>query len=109
MKSKYRKIQQIQAFLMDQPNDPFLHYALAKEYEKLNLFEEASQKFSELVTQFPNYIGTYYHYGRLLSIQKNHQEALNILEKGIVIAESLGDLHSLAELKNLLVNLELDT
>ena len=108
MKSKYHKIQQLQSFLTDQPEDPFLHFALAKEYEKLDLGEKAMQKYLELVHKFPAYVGTYYHFAQLLMNKKDNFEANRIIQKGIEIAQNQSDLHSLAELKNLAANLDLD-
>ncbi len=94
------RIDQLNSFLKDTPNDPFLHYALAQEYYKLNLKEDALLKYSELVENFPQYVGTYYHLGKLHIELKNRELAMEIFERGIKIAQNLKDQHSLAELQS---------
>ena len=94
------RIDQIQEFLKETPNDPFLHYALAQEYYKLNLKTDALNKYTELIEKFPNYVGTYYHLGKLQIELKNKEQAMSIFEKGMEIAKEMKDQHSLAELQS---------
>ena len=94
------RIEQLNAFLKDSPNDPFLHYALAQEYYKLELKTEALNKYNELIEKFPNYVGTYYHLGKLQIELKNKEQAMAVFEKGMEIAKELKDQHSLAELQS---------
>ena len=90
------RIDQIKAFLTDTPNDPFLHYAMAQELYKMDLKHDALAKYLELIEKFPNYVGTYYHLGKLQIELKDKQSALGTFELGISIAQSLKDQHSLA-------------
>lgn len=60
------RLQQILDFLKESPQDPFLHYALTMEYVKLEQEEEALHGFEKLISDFPDYIGTYYHFGKFL-------------------------------------------
>ncbi len=94
------RIDQLNDFLKDTPNDPFLHYALAQEYYKLNLKDDALSKYTELTEKFPKYVGTYYHFGKLHLELKNKDQAMVIFEQGIEIAKELKDQHSLAELQS---------
>lgn len=94
------KIDQLIEFLKDTPNDPFLHYAIAQEYNKLGKKQLALEKYQDLVSRFPNYVGTYYHLGKLQIELGFKQEAMTTFETGIKIAQELKEQHSLAELQS---------
>jgi tetratricopeptide (TPR) repeat protein len=94
------RIDQLIEFLKDTPNDPFLHYAIAQEYNKLGNKQFALEKYQDLVSRFPNYVGTYYHLGKIQIELGFKQEAMTIFETGIKIAQELKEQHSLAELQS---------
>ena len=94
------RIDQLIEFLKDTPNDPFLHYAIAQEYNKLEKKQLALEKYQDLVSRFPNYVGTYYHLGKLQIELGFKQEAMTTFETGIKIAQELKEQHSLAELQS---------
>ena len=94
------RIDQLIEFLKDTPNDPFLHYAIAQEYNKLGKKLLALEKYQDLVSRFPNYVGTYYHLGKLQIELGFKQEAMTTFETGIKIAQELKEQHSLAELQS---------
>ena len=94
------RIDQLIEFLKDTPNDPFLHYAIAQEYNKLGKKLLALEKYQDLVSRFPNYVGTYYHLGKIQIELGFKQEAMTTFETGIKIAQELKEQHSLAELQS---------
>ena len=94
------RIDQLIEFLKDTPNDPFLHYAIAQEYNKSGKKQLALEKYQDLVSRFPNYVGTYYHLGKLQIELGFKQEAMTTFETGIKIAQELKEQHSLAELQS---------
>ena len=94
------RIEQLQEFLKDTPNDPFLHYAIAQEFNKQGNKQQALEKYLELVANFPNYVGTYYHLGKTQIELGQKSEAMNTFETGIKIAQEIKDQHSLAELQS---------
>ncbi len=102
------RLQQLKGLLEDSPNDPFLLYAIAKEYEGLGSVEEALRQYKALTDLHPDYVGTYYHYAKLLEKQEETEEALSIYEKGMFVARKIGDTHALGELSNAKMNLELE-
>lgn len=103
-----QRLQQLQSLLENSPNDPFLWYALAKEYEKLERTEEALAQYQALTEQHPEYVGTYYHYAKLLEEEEQFATALAIYRAGMAVARQQGDLHALGELSNAKTNLELE-
>lgn len=102
------RLEQLQNLLESSPNDSFLLYAIAKEYEGLERVTEALQKYQELTELHPDYVGTYYHYAKLLEKEEETDKALSIYEKGMLIARKIGDQHALGELSNAKMNLELE-
>ncbi|MCC7222240.1 MAG: tetratricopeptide repeat protein [Chitinophagales bacterium] len=93
------RLAQLQAFLQETPDDPFLHYAIALEYLKLSDYDQALLIFEQLTKSNPTYVGTYYHLGKLYEQLQLPNDALNIYQKGIDIAQQLSDRHSLQELR----------
>lgn len=97
------KITDLEALLEERPDDPFIIYALAREYEKLPAGSlQALLTYEHLVTQHPDYVATYYHYAKLLYIGGNRNEAIRLVNLGIAAGLKAGDLHAVSELKGLL-------
>lgn len=93
------RLQQLIEFLKDSPGDPFLSYALATEYLKLGRTEEALRHYEALVHDHPDYVGTYYHLGKLYEALDRHADAVATYEKGMQAARDKRDMHALAELQ----------
>lgn len=90
--------------LQDQnPNDPFIIYALAREYEQNMATMQALLLYEHLVTDHPAYVATYYHYAKLLFTLGNKNEALKLLEKGIEQGTLAKDMHAVSEMKGMLM------
>ena len=88
------------------PNDPFLDYAMALEYVKLDDVEKAASLFSMLYQDYPDYLPFYYHYGALLMNTNRGEQSEEVLQKGVLLAKSQNDMRTLAELEGLLVIIE---
>ena len=84
------------------PTDPFNHYLLAIEYQKEGSIKESFDLFEEIVTQFPDYVATYYTYANALLASDEEDKAEKIIRKGIEEAEKKGAAKALKELKQLL-------
>lgn len=92
------RLERLIEFLQTEPNDPFLKYALATEYLKINNHELALKFYEDLVQNHEDYVGTYYHLGKLYEMLQRQQDALNAYEKGIAVAKKIKDQHALNEL-----------
>ncbi len=92
------RLEQLKLFLKDTPNDPFLHYAMALEYLKLGEDQQALSIFTQLIETSPNYVGTYYHRGKLQEKLKMFDDALMTYKVGMETARKLQDNHSYSEL-----------
>ncbi|MGB0839129.1 MAG: hypothetical protein ACPGXL_03255 [Chitinophagales bacterium] len=93
------RLTQLEAFLKESPKDPFLKYAIALEYLKQNKEDKTLTIFIALTKEHPNYVGTYYHLGKLQEKLGEEETALQTYQKGMVIAEKMNDGHSHGELK----------
>lgn len=102
------RMDRIKQMLEESPNDSFLHFALAKEYEKIDDFENAIVEYEFILKEEPEYVGLYYHLAAAATeIEKEEDYIKAIYEKGINIAQEQNDQHSLAELRNAFTNWEL--
>ncbi len=99
------RLTQIQTFLKDSPQDPFLHFALAKEYEKSGDTEKALTQYLYLTEKHENYVGTYYHLGKLYEVKQDFPTAFNTYKKGMEIAKAQGEQHAFNELAGAKLNL----
>jgi tetratricopeptide (TPR) repeat protein len=93
------RIEKLSKFLSESPNDPFLHHALALEYIKEGLDEQATHHFYKNINDSPQYVATYYHLGKLLERAGTTAEAIDVYERGMLQARSAGDMHSYNELQ----------
>jgi tetratricopeptide (TPR) repeat protein len=100
------KITLLTQYLQETPDDPFLHFALAKEYENLDQIDLAIEKYQYLMRVHENYVGTYYHAGKIFEKKSDWSEAMSCYEKGISVAQKTGDRHSAAELNEAKEQLE---
>ncbi len=92
------RLEQLQNFLSTQPDDAFLLFAIAKEYEGAGNFEAALTHYTRLRETTPQYVGLYYHLGKLLEKLEHPADALEIYKTGMTIAKAERDNHSYSEL-----------
>lgn len=93
------RLEKLLEFLKNEPNDEFLQYALATEYLRLNETDKALQYYENLVTNHPDYVGTYYHLGKLYEALNRKPDAISAYEKGMEVAKSKRDNHAFSELQ----------
>lgn len=94
------RIARLKEFLKDSPDDSFLNHALALEYIKMEDDGAAKQVFEQNLLQHPDYVATYYHFGKLLERLNDTKRALEIYERGMVVAKAANDMHSYSELQS---------
>ena len=94
--------------LADQPNDPFLHYALALEYISMGDEGKAAAIFEDLIHKHPDYHATYYHYAKQFERLNNEEKAIEFYEKGIELTKRLNERHAYNELRSALDELLYD-
>ena len=93
------RLQKLLEFIESEPNDPFLKYALATEYIRLNEAETALSYYEDLVRNHRDYVGTYYHLGRLYEALNRKDEAIKTYQTGMEVARAVRDNHAYSELQ----------
>jgi len=93
------RIERIIEFLNQQPKDNFLRHALALEYIKIGEEQKAQDLFIDLLTESPDYIGSYYHLAKCLERMHNKESAILWYEKGMAAAKEAKDNHAYSELQ----------
>ncbi|HTK21466.1 MAG TPA: tetratricopeptide repeat protein [Mucilaginibacter sp.] len=93
------RLEKLLEFLKNEPNDEFLQYALATEYLRLNDTEKALEYYENLVKNHPDYVGTYYHLGKLYEALNRKDDAISTYEKGMETAKRKRDNHAFSELQ----------
>ena len=92
------RIEKLKEYLAASPDDSFLQHALALEYIKEGRDVEAKELFENILHRDENYIGSYYHLGKLLEKMNQPDLAIQWYEKGVNKARSLGEKHAYNEL-----------
>ena len=96
------RLEQILQFLKEDPADTFMHFALAKEYEKSKLLQEADETYIKLLALDDEYTGAYYHRGKLLEMMNLDDQAASLYQQGIAVAQKKNETKDLAELREAL-------
>jgi Tfp pilus assembly protein PilF len=92
------RIEQLEEFLRESPQDPFLHYALTMEFLKADDTARARAGFENMLTNFPDYVGSYYHFGKFLEKLGESAKAEEVYKKGILVATKMRNNHAKGEL-----------
>ncbi len=93
------RIDKLNEFLKVTPKDNFLRHALALEYIKIGEDLKARVLFEEILSDSPDYVGTYYHLAKLLEKLEHTDVAIQWYEKGMVAAKQAKDNHAYNELQ----------
>jgi tetratricopeptide (TPR) repeat protein len=91
--------------LESSPNDSFILFAIAKEYEGMEDYRTAMQYYTQLRSMHPNYVGTYYHLGKLYEKVNDPDSAMETYTTGMAIAKKENDHHAASELGGARMNL----
>lgn len=102
------RLQSLLTMFDEKKPDSFVLFAIAKEYEYLENMQEAIQKYEDLKTLDPNYVGLYYHLAKAYEGKDMPEKAIKIYEEGIQVAKKQADFHALSELNNAKTNLEME-
>ena len=99
------RIQQLLAFIQEEPNEPFTVYALALEY----LTDAPGQSlwyFEQLLANHPDYLPTYYHAAQLCADLGDETRAATLYQQGIDLARQQGNAKTERELQSARQNLD---
>ena len=95
------RIQLLEQYAKEDPNDPFPVYALGLELVGNNP-AKAKELFERVMDQHPDYVPVYYHAALLAITQSEPDRARSIVVKGVEKAKAARDYKAVAELEGLL-------
>lgn len=97
--------EKIEAMLASEPEDQFLRYCLANEFENEGRFAEAAEVFRSLRKDPQPHVPSFLRGAQLLVRMDEIAEARAVLREGIEIARSRGEMHPAGEMAELLMTL----
>ena len=106
MPNTSNRLQQLENFLKESPNDAFILFAIAKEHEGLQNTTEAIAFYRQLEKDHKDYVGTYYHLGKIMEQTEGIDAAILVYEAGMAVAKAQGDKHALSELAGAKMEIE---
>ena len=102
------RIQYLENILKDEPEDPFVYYALGLEYFNQGTLEKAKEMFSYLLENHVDYLPVYYQAAHLMIKMDDMPSARKIFIGGIELALKLSNHKILLELRNAYQNFLID-
>lgn len=94
------RIQLLQKFISENPEDPFNKYALALEFIADGCPDEAISLIETLLTKHSDYLPTYYQAAHFYWAQNDMEKADQVFQDGIHLAIKTNDTKALSELKS---------
>ena len=92
------RIRQLLNYLKEEPNDPFLKYAIATEYASTRP-DIARSYFEDLLKNHSEYLPTYYHAAQIYADLEETEMTKDIYEKGIRLATDQEEMKTKEELE----------
>lgn len=99
------RVDTLNEFLRDDPDNSFSRYALAMEYAKLGNKDDAIREFETVKENDPDYVATYYQLAKTLERAGRADDAAETYRVGITVATRVGDNHTREELTTALESL----
>lgn len=87
------RLEELLELLKAEPDDAFLKYALALEYQNTGDKEKALSVFEELRKSDPEYLALYHPLGLLYEQKGEFEKAVAVYEEGCAVAIKKGDRH----------------
>lgn len=100
------RVKKLKEFLEADPADSFSRFALALEHLKADDTDTARNHFEHILKHDPEYVGVYYHLGKLYQLTGQPRKALKTFTTGIAAARKANDLHAASELEQAVSELE---
>ena len=98
-------IEQLEALLVTEPDDPFLNFGLAMALAKEGRIEDSLGRFGHTIELDSEYVAAYFQKGRVLTQEDRAEEARVVLAKGIEVAQQIGDEHASGEMTEFLATI----
>ena len=91
---------QIQKLLDQEPNDPFMLYAMATYHAQKDNHQEAVEFYERTIKADADYCYAYFHMARSLEALNRVEEAKIVLDHGLEAAQHTNDAKGISEIKS---------
>jgi len=108
MSDKKKNIKILASNIQKDPDDLFSKFALALELLKINEVQKAQLLFETVLKQDSEYVGVYYHLGKLYQSKEQYDKALQTFRDGVQIAGTKQDQHAKSELQEAIQQLRFE-
>ena len=99
------RIEQLRSLLDAEPDDVFLHFALAMELAKVGRSDEALSHLTRVTEIDPDYTAAYVQRARILIERKQPAAARQIITAGLEAARRAAEPHTVEKLHDMLQGL----
>lgn len=97
--------EEIEKMLETEPNDIFLRYALAMEFDSEGQADKSLEIYKQLMQDETPHVPSYFRVAQILAGNGETDESRKVLREGIEIARNQGDFHAAGEMSELLQEL----
>jgi Tfp pilus assembly protein PilF len=106
MATHKNKISRLAKNIQKDPSDTFSKFALALELLKDDRVEKAQILFEAILKQDPDYLGVYYHLGKLYQSREMYNLAKEMFTDGVKVAQKKNESRTKSELSEALIQLQ---
>lgn len=99
------RLEKLEKMLADEPDDVFLHYALATEWLKLGDWAASDTRFRLIHERFPDYVPAWFRHAQAAAEQGDIATARELAITGLATAQRVDDQHAAGELAEFLESL----
>ena len=96
------RLEKLEQMLQAEPEDVFLHYALAKELISTGQTQIGLDRLEDINGRWPDYVPAFFERGRSLADAGQTDAAKTVIATGIKVAERVGDDHARGEMAEFL-------
>ena len=99
------RMAKLKQMIESEPDDTFLNFSLAMEYQSSGKTDEAIAQYDRTVAIDPHYMAAHLRKGELLMANHRYDEARQALEAGALVAREANDNHMLDNINELISHL----
>jgi tetratricopeptide (TPR) repeat protein len=88
------RLERLQLLIRQNPQEPFLPYALGLEWEKQANLQRAEEIWRNLLIEHPDYLPAWQRLAELYLVQKQFINALHCTKEALRCSEKTGDHHA---------------
>jgi thioredoxin-like negative regulator of GroEL len=108
MSAHAARLEAMEGFLAEDPDDAFTRYALALEHASAGNTERALTLLRETISRDAAYVPAHHQLGALLARMGRKEEAALTYEHGIAVARAAKNLHAASEMQQELESMQED-